>query len=72
MRYYYARLKEKMERRAYEVYTADSFWAIVSSLGAKGAKRYSEILHPVPVDTRDPKEVAMERAEKMGLKVVTP
>jgi hypothetical protein len=33
-------------------------------------KRYSEILFPAPVDDRSPDEIARERAQKMGLKVV--
>ena len=53
----------------YKTYTADSFHLILKQLGME-TKRFTEMLHPAPVDDRSPDEIARERAQKMGLKVV--
>ena len=70
MRYYAAKMKAAKEEDFYKTYTADSLHFILKQLGV-GTARYSELLHPAPVDNRPPEEIALERAANMGLKVVS-
>ena len=62
-------MKAAQEEDFYKTYTADSLHFILKQLGI-GTARYSELLHPQPVDDRPPEQIALDRAEKMGLKVV--
>lgn len=55
----------------YRTYTADSFYLILKSLGGKNMIRYDDMVNPPKIDNRDPHTIAMERAAKLGLKVVS-
>ena len=65
-----AKMQERKRDEQYRVYIGDSLHLILRSLGAQ-TKAYSEILYPEPVDNRTPEEIARERAEKLGLKIVS-
>lgn len=62
-------MKAAKEEEYYKTYTADSLHFILKQLGVS-TSRYSELLHPAPVDNRPPEQIALERAANMGLKVV--
>lgn len=64
-------MKAASEERLYKIYTSDSFYSILGALGNRGGKRFADIAWPKPQDERDPKQIALERAERMGLKVVS-
>lgn len=63
-------MKAVREEEVFRTYTADSLYFITNYCGVRGWKRYSDIVYPKPEDNRSPQEIARERAEKMGLKVV--
>lgn len=55
---------------AYRVYETDILLCIGKRLGLKSDKRYYDILHPQPEDNRPGDEIAVERLERFGIKVV--
>jgi len=64
-----AKMEAARKEDFYKTYTADSFHLILKKLDVE-TKRFTEMLHPAPVDNRSPDEIARERAARMGLKVV--
>ena len=65
-----AAISRKNRREAFEVYVADCLRLSAMGMVAKGVTRFYDILHPAPVDDRDPKEIVAEITAKAGLKVV--
>lgn len=63
-------LNESKQEEAYRVYVTDCFYSICCSLGNPMEMRFFDVLHNNPVDDRDGKEVAYERLERFGIKVV--
>ena len=49
---------------------SDLIRAISMSLGAKNVSRFYDIIHPAPVDYRNPREIVAEIVEKAGLRMV--
>lgn len=60
----------KKEREALAVYVTDMLRSIVMGLGAKGVKRWYELIHPPKVDNRAPEDIVKDITAKAGLKVV--
>lgn len=58
------------QNEAYRVYVTDCFYGIFSALGGKMERRFYDILHNTPEDERDGEEIAYERLERFGIKVV--
>lgn len=58
------------QEKAYRIYVTDCFYSITYSLGNPMNKRYYDILHNTPEDDRDGEEIAYERLERFGVKVV--
>lgn len=65
-----AAIEEHSEITAYRVYQTDCLYLICGSLGNKPSRRYCDILHPEPKDERSGMEIAEERLERFGIKVV--
>lgn len=63
-------MNTQRKNEAYRVYITDCFYGIFSALGGKMDRRYYDILHPETVDTRNGEEIAYERLERFGIKVV--
>lgn len=55
---------------AYRVYVTDCFYGIYSALGGNMGRRYYDILHPAQEEERSGEEIAHERLERFGIKVV--
>lgn len=63
-----ARLRKQ---EAYRIYETDCLYGIASELGLKIHRRYAELLQPSePEENRTGKEIAMERLNHFGIKVV--
>lgn len=52
-------------------YQSDCLYIIASYLGCKPSKRFYDILHPQPVDTRTGMEIAKDRLAKFGIEVIS-
>lgn len=63
-----ARLRKQ---EAYRIYETDCLYGIASALGLKIHGRYAELIqHSEPEEDRTGKEIAIERLEHFGIKVV--
>ena len=52
------------------MYVADCLRLPAMGMAAKSVVRFYDILHPAPVDIREPKEIVADIVKKAGLKVV--
>lgn len=59
-----------MREENYRVYLTDCLYALAASFNNKPRLRYYDILKPKPVDDRPGMEIAVERLERLGIKVV--
>lgn len=66
----YNAIAERVAEENYRAYETDCLMAICRTLGVKIPKRYYEILHPAPEENRSGSELAAERLERFGIKVV--
>ena len=48
----------------------DCAYSLCAALGNKPRRRYYDILHPTPEDTRTGEEIALDRLARFGIKVV--
>ena len=55
---------------AYRVYHTDCMYALCAFLGVEVKRRFLNILHPELEDRRTGTEIANERLERFGIKVV--
>lgn len=55
---------------AYRVYLTDCIYSLCASWGNPPKRRYYDILHPAPTDGRPAMEIAIERLQRGGIKVV--
>ena len=65
-----ASISARHREEAYRVYLTDTLYSLCAFTGNKPARRYYDLLHPVPEDTRSGMEIAVERLEALGIKVV--
>lgn len=65
-----AAMTERVQTEAYRVYETDCLYAIGRALGIEWNKRYYDVLHPAEEDPRSGMEIARERLESFGIKVV--
>lgn len=63
-------MNTQRKNEAYRIYITDCFYGIFSALGGTMGRRYYDILHPSQEDTRSGEEIAHERLERFGIKVV--
>ena len=59
------------KEEAYRVYETDCLYAIGRFLKIPLERRFYDILHPTPKDTRTGEEIANDRLAKFGIKVVS-
>lgn len=62
---------EHTREEMYQVYETDCLYGIARSLGIKLHRRLYDLLHQVPEDGRSGEEIAEERLNRFGIKVVT-
>jgi len=67
-----AALNTQRRTEAFAVYVTDCLHSIGQSLGVKYDRRFYDILHPRPVDHRPADQIAADRLNRFGIKVVTP
>lgn len=65
-----AAIGQKDRREAFEVYVADCLRLSAMGMVAHNVTRFYDILHPAPVDNREPKEIVADIVKRAGLKVV--
>ena len=65
-----ATVEEIRREESYRIYETDALCGIGRALGLSFEKRYYDILHPQPEDNRSGGEIAAERLERFGIKVV--
>lgn len=63
-------MDDRQRREALDIYVTDCFYRICASLGNPPHVRYYDLLHPQPEDTREAVDIAHERLERFGIKVV--
>ena len=63
-------MKKSFETMSYRVYHTDCLRLISCALGNNPGKRYWNIIRPEPADERTGMEIAEERLERFGVKVV--
>lgn len=61
----------RQHEESYRVYVTDCLYALTRWTGNKLNKRYYDMLHPEPVDTRSGDEIARDRLKAFGIEVVT-
>lgn len=65
-----AALDARLKEEAYRVYVTDCLYYVAEAWGTRMKCRYYEILHPQPEDKRTGKEIALDRLDRFGIKVV--
>lgn len=65
-----ASARARAETEVYRVYETDCLYGIARALGVKFRRRFYDILHPEPEDDRTGMEIAQERLDRLGIKVV--
>lgn len=61
----------RIREENYRVYVTDCLYSIGAAWNNPPRLRYYDILHPTPEDKRTGEEIAVERLERFGIKVVT-
>lgn len=51
----------------YRIYVTDALSALAGQLGVQTNRRYADIIHPKPEDTRTPEEIAASIIQGAGL-----
>lgn len=65
-----ATISARRREEVYRVYVTDRLFTLCAALNNTPQKRYYDLLYPEPVDTRTGEEIARERLESFGIKVV--
>lgn len=65
-----ATISARHRDEVYRVYVTDRLYTLCAALNNKPQKRYYDILNPEPADPRSGEEIARERLESFGIKVV--
>ena len=63
-------VNERKRTEAYMIYETDCLQLIGKSLGIEFNSRFYDILHPEKIDNRPAEEIAEDRLERFGIKVV--
>lgn len=62
-----AALEDRRRAEDYEVYVTDLLRAMAQGWGASVPRRFWDILHPQPEDSRTAEEIAADIMDRMGL-----
>ena len=66
-----AAFRVRQRAEAYQIYVTDCLAALAGGFsGAKGVKRFAEILYPPKEDKRKPQDIVTDITKRAGLKVV--
>lgn len=63
-------ISARNREEVYRTYVTDRLYTLCASWGNKPPKRYYDIINPEPEDPRSGEEIARERLESFGIKVV--
>lgn len=63
-------MSARINAEIYRVYVTDCLYSLCAAWGNKPSRRYYDLLHPTPEDTRTGEEIASERLERFGITIL--